>query len=182
MRTIKVNPLSTKSIQNAITELENYKAMLKRFPTEYTRALSEYFAKTLGEQAPKMAQHWIFNISETEGKCTGVFIFDGICQFVEFGSGYIGMIQHEGINTEWLSKLPPPYNQGYNVGTINPRTGVSYIRNQDNPPESYWVYEKDGQHYSTQGQPADPFIYRSVQELLDARASIAKQLISGMGV
>ena len=175
MRTIKVNPLRQSSIQAAIDELNAYKEMLKRFPSEYTKALSEYFAQTLGEEAPKMAQHWIFNVSELEGKATGIFIFDGLCQFIEFGSGYIGLIQHEGINEEWLSKLPPPYNQGYNVGT-------GYIRNRDNPPASYWVYKKDGEYVTTQGQPADPFIYRSVEKLLEARASIARQVFSGMGV
>lgn len=149
--------------------------MLKRFPTEYTRALSEYFAQTLNTEAPNMSAHWIMDIKESEDKCTGIFMFDGLVQFIEFGSGYIGMIKHDGINEEWLSKLPPPYNQGYNVGT-------GYIRNRENPPLSYWVYKKDGEYITTQGQPADPFIYRSVQQLLDARASIAKQLISGMGV
>ena len=103
MRTIKVNPLNTKSIQNAITELENYKAMLKRFPTEYTRALSEYFAQTLNTEAPNMSAHWIMDINESEDKCTGIFMFDGLVQFIEFGSGYIGMIKHDGINEEWLS-------------------------------------------------------------------------------
>lgn len=174
MRTIRVNPLRQSSIHAAIDELEAYKEMLKRFPSEYTKALSEYLAQTLGEQAPQMSQHWIFNVSESEGKATGIFIFDGICQFVEFGSGYVGLIKHDGINEEWLSKLPPPYNQGYNTGF--------YIRNKDNPPASYWVYEKDGEHYTTQGQPANPFIYRSVERLLEARASIAKQVYSEIGV
>lgn len=175
MREIKVNPLSQSSIQSAIQELEDYKKLLMEFPVTYTRALCEYFANTLSMEAPNMTQFWILDLQESEGKATGIFKFDKKpVQFVEFGSGYIGSTHHDGINEEWLSKLPPPYNIGYNEGT-------GYIRNKDDPPNSYWVYHDANGFHSTQGRPADPFIYRSVQELLDARAGIAKSLL-GLGV
>lgn len=170
MLEIKVNPLSLNSIETAIADLKAYKEKLKSFPAKYTRALSEYFQQTLCTEAPNLQNHWIFDVRESEGKATGIFIFEGFIQFIEFGSGYIGLINHDGINDDWLSKLPPPYNKGYNVGTY-------YIRNKDNPPLSYWVYNKNGKYYKTQGQPANPFIYRSVQELLDARERIAKQVM-----
>ena len=176
MTVINVNPLSQSSIRKAIKELEAYKKLLKEFPNKYVRALSEYLYDTLNMEAPQMTDHWILNIEETDGKATGIFIFDGICQFVEFGTGVVGMNAHDGINDEWLSKLPPPYNQGYNTGT--------YIRFKDNPEKSYWVYPKNGNFYSTKGQMANPFIWRSVQELLDARANIGHNLLmmNSMGV
>ena len=174
MRTIKVNPLNLDSINNAIVELEAYKKMLEEFPSKYVQALSEFFYQTLREEAPNMATHWIMDIQETDGKAQGVFIFDGIVQFVEFGSGLIGSQNHEGINTEWLSHLPPPYNKGYES---NKGGYAHYLDKQGN---DYWVYPKNGQYYSTYGQKANPFIYRSVQELLEKRAEIAKSCMRGM--
>ena len=169
MKTINVNPLSLSSINKAIKELEAYEQMLKEFPSKYTRALSEYLNQTLGMEAPHMTNHWILDFEEFDDKVSGIFIFDGMVQFIEFGTGYIGLSLHEGINPDWLSKLPPPYNVGYNTGTM--------IRNKQDPENSYWVFQKDGQYYTTHGQKADPFIYRSVQQLLDARASIARQVL-----
>lgn len=170
MKTIEVNPLKLSSINKAIKELKAYEKMLKEFPNKYVRALSEYLYDTLQIEGSKMYDHWILDYEESNGKVSGIFIFDGIVQFVEFGTGYSGMKNHDGVNDEWLSKLPPPYNQGYNTGT--------YIRNKEKPEQSYWVYPKNGQFYSTKGQVADPFIYRSVQQLLDARASIARLIMS----
>lgn len=167
--TINVNPLSLSSIRKAIKELEDYKKLLKDFPNKYTRALSEFLYQTLNEEAPQMSDHWILSIEESENKATGIFIFDGIVQFVEFGSGFVGMQNHGGINMEWLSKLPPPYNQEYNSG--------NFIRFKEQPEKSYWVYKKNGHFYTTQGQQANPFIYRSVQQLLEARANIGHNLL-----
>ena len=169
MTEIIVNPLNQSSIKKAIKELQEYKKLLKEFPNKYVRALSEHLYDTLNDEAPQMFNHWILDIEETDGKATGIFIFDGICQFVEFGTGVVGMDSHDGINDEWLSKLPPPYNQGWNTGTA--------IRNKENPEMSYWIYGKNGEVWRTKGQRANPFIWRSVQELLDARANIARNLL-----
>lgn len=174
MRTITVNPLSQKSIQSAIKQLEAYKKMLQDFPSKYVRALSEYMAQTLDAEAPNLSHHWFLELKESEDKTQGIFIFDGEMQFVEFGSGLIGSNNHEGINTDWLAKLPPPYNKGYES-----RKG-GFAHHTDKEGNDYWVYPKDGKFYSTYGQPANPFIYRSVQQLLDARASIARGIL-GIG-
>lgn len=170
-KTINVNPLSLSSINKAIKELEDYKQMLKEFPSKYVRALSEFLADTLDMEAPNMTSHWILDIREGDGKTEGVFIFDGIVQFVEFGSGLVGEQNHEGINSDWLSKLPPPYNTAYqsNAGGIG-----HYL---DKQGQDYWVYPKNGKFYSTYGQKANPFIYRSVQQLLEARANIGHNLL-----
>ena len=175
MRTIKVNPLSQSSIQSAITELQEYKKRLEEFPKVYTKAMCEFFSETLAAEAPNMTTYWVLEYSESEKKATGVYKFDKTpVQFVEFGTGYIGEQNHDGINAEWLTRLPPPYTVGYNKGT-------GHIMNRDDPPNSYWVYvDENGFHY-TQGQPANPFIYRSFQALIEARAGIAKSLL-GLGV
>lgn len=172
MKSIKVNPLSQSSIKQAIKDLEKYRQLLKEFPDKYTKALSQFLYESLRANAPYMFDHWIMDIREKENGCEGVFIFDGIVQFVEFGSGVIGESFHDGINDEWLSKLPPPYNTGYgsNAGGIG-----HYL---DKNGVDYWVYPKNGQYYSTYGQRANPFIYTSVQELLQARKDIAKYLLN----
>lgn len=175
MRTIKVNPLSQSSIQNAIAELEAFKKMVEEFPSKYVTALSEFMAQTLDAEAPNLSSHWFLELRENENGTSGVFIFDGIVQFVEFGSGLVGSENHEGINTEWLAKLPPPYNVGYES-----RKG-GFAHHLDKQGRDYWVYPKNGEFYSTYGQPANPFIYRSVEQLLSARASIARQVL-GIGV
>lgn len=174
-RTITVNPLKLSSINTAIKELEKYRKMLQEFPSKYVRALSEFFSQTLNAEAPNMSHHWIMDIREGDGKVEGVFTFDGVVQFVEFGSGIVGSNNHEGINEEWLSKLPPPYNAGYesNKG--------GYAHYLDKNGVDYWVYPKNGQFYSTYGQRANPFIYRSVNALLEKRAEIFEQL-KGMDI
>lgn len=174
-RTINVNPLRLSSINKAIKELQDYKKKLQAFPEQYTRALTEFFVETLKIEASNMTKFWVWDIRESEGKSEGVVIFDGIVQFVEFGSGLVGEMNHEGINEEWLGKLPPPYNVGYQS-----RAGMAG-HYTDRKGQDYWVYEKEGNWYSTYGQQANPFIYRSVTELLNARKSIAENILYGGG-
>lgn len=174
---IKVNPLKLSSINKAIKDLEKYRKTLREFPEKYVRALSEFFAQTLSIEAPNMTSHWVMDIRETDKGVKGVFIFDGLVQFVEFGSGLVGSMNHEGINDEWLSKLPPPYNIGYESN----KGGFAHYL--DKQGVDYWVYPKEGRFYSTYGQKANPFIYRSVNELLEKRAEIFEQVRNaGLGV
>ena len=174
MRTIHVNPLRVSSIYKAQKELEAYRDMLKKFPEDYTKALTEFLVETLHEEAPKMDKYFIWDIRDLGDKYEGVIIFDGVVQFVEFGTGLIGEQNHGGINTEWLEKLPPPYNEGYQsrAGQVGHRT--------DEDGNDYWVYEKDGRFWSTYGQKANPFIYRSVERLIEARKEIAQLVLEGM--
>ncbi len=174
MKTINVNPLRVSSITNAIQQLKDYQAMLQNFPEMYTKALVEFLIETLHEEAPKMDKYFIWDIRDTDKGSEGVIIFDGIVQFVEFGTGLVGETSNDGINTEWLSKLPPPYNEGYQSrkGEIG--------HHIDSEGQDYWVYQKDGRYWSTYGQKANPFIYRSVQRLLDERKAIAQILLDGM--
>ena len=174
MRTIKVNPLKISSINKAIKDLEDYKKKLKEFPRKYTEALTEFFVETLKVEAPQMTQHWVWDLRETDSGVKGVITFDEMVQFVEFGTGLVGSQNHEGINTEWLEKLPPPYNQGYES-----RAGQTG-HYTDKQGRDYWVYEKNGRFYSTYGQKANPFIYRSVEELLEARKAIAENILFGV--
>ena len=171
---INVNPLKVSSIVKAKKELERYKQMLQNFPENYTKALTEFFIETLQVEHPKMTKYWTWDIRATDKGYEGVVIFDGIVQFVEFGTGLIGLMSNGGVNPEWFEKLPPPYNTGYAS-----RAGMAG-HYTDHIGRDFWVYEKDGRFYSTYGQAANPFIYRSVQELLAQRKLIAQLILEGM--
>lgn len=166
---IKVNPLNRSSIRKAYADLVSYKESLEQFPKLFVTALSERFNEILNSQAPAEATGmWSFYIIRGEDSAEGVFVFDGKVEFIEFGTGVIGLNNHDGINTEWLDRLPPPYNQGYN-------TGPSIVHFEDQN-EDYWVYYDEGIRHWTQGVPADPFIYRSVKQLLEEKAKIARKV------
>ena len=179
---IKVNPLSHTSVKKAYDMLVNYKRSLEEFPMALTKALSERFNEILEIQAPSAAQgKWRFYVTQEsslvtgeggeiigseKGGAVGVFIFDGEVEFIEFGTDVVGLNNHGGINDEWLSKLPEPYNKGYD-------TGPSIVHFEDQN-QDFWVYYDEAGRHWTQGVPADPFIYRSVKQLLDERARIAR--------
>lgn len=174
-RTITVNPLSQTSISNAVKELKAYKKMLQEFPEKFTTALVEEFKKILSTEAPNGATDLVVDTYVTvEGNVArGVVVFDGKVQFIEFGTGVVGLRNHGGINQEWLDKLngySPDYNKGVKI--------VHVVEGEDNDKD-FWVFQKNGQYYTTHGQPANPFIYRSVNELLEKRAEIARAVLGG---
>ena len=182
MTTIKVNPLSKSSIEKAKTMLLAYKLNLRQFPNVFSKEVERVFNEILQGQAPFDAQGlWTSYViassnndwddksgkvfMDEEVSASAVFVFEGKVEFIEFGTGVIGKNQHGGINEDWLSKLPPPYT-AYNAG---PRIYHFEDENQD-----YWVYNDETGKHVTHGRPADPFIYRSVQELRSQAAEIAK--------
>lgn len=173
-KTITVNPLSQQSISNAISELKAYRKMLNEFPEKFTNAMVAEFVKILDTEAPNASGLRIGTYVTVEGnKARGVVVFDGKVQFIEFGTGIVGLLKHGDINQEWLDKLngySPDYNKGQKI--------VHVVHGEDNE-QDYWVFQKDGKYYTTHGQPANPFIYRSVKELLNKRAEIAKSVLGG---
>lgn len=176
-RTIKVNPLRQSSIQKAISELEAYKRLLEEFPIKYTEAMMEAFKSILMEEAPSSAQGMIKSVyCENYGDhAEGVVVFDGHVEFIEFGTGIIGLNLHEGINDEWLNALPPPYNIYWNTG--------AYIVHDRKSPEDldYWRYKDESGHWViTNGVPANPFMYRSVERLIGMHRKIRNEVLSGI--
>lgn len=182
MTTICVNPLNLKDVEKARYKLLAYKKSLAQFPDLYIKEISRAFNEILKGQAPPLAQNlWSSytiasgggfgsdnEFGESSGlKSTAVFVFEGRVEFIEFGTGVIGKNQHGGINTEWLDKLPPPYTE-YNRGP--------QIVHFDDENKDYWVYFDEGRRQITHGQPANPFIYRSVKELLNQYVDIAKNV------
>lgn len=168
MTTIPVNPLSGSSINNALILAKNYKESLKAFPEVYSKAIEAKLNEILKGQAPPMGQGlWSSYVSVGEDKCTAVFTFEGNVEFIEFGTGIVGKKQHGGINTDWLDKLPGPYTE-YNMGPT-----IVHFQDED---MDYWVYKDEQGIHRTHGIPADPFIYRSVQELMRMHAQLAREV------
>lgn len=182
MTTISVNPLNLKSVDDARYKLLAYKESLAQFPELYVKEVNRALNEILNGQAPPLAKGmWSsyttvggggFGGNSEFGENSGIgasaiFMFDGKVEFIEFGTGVVGKNQHEGINTEWLDKLPPPYLE-YNRG---PQIVHFNDENKD-----YWVYYDEGGKHVTHGQPANPFIYRSVTELRNQYVDIAKNV------
>lgn len=184
MTTISVNPLNMRSVETARAKLVAYKESLEQFPEVYMREVNRVLNEILKSQAPAYAQNmWSsyvivggggFGGDSEFGESTGIgasaiFLFDGKVEFIEFGTGIIGKNNHDGINADWLNKLPPPYT-AYNAGP--------QIHHFEDSNMDYWVYfDEQGMHV-TQGQPADPFIYRSVTELMSQYADIARNVFN----
>lgn len=182
MTTIYVNPLNLKSVDDARYKLRMYKESLAQFPEIYIKEVNKTLNEILKGQAPPLAQGmWSsytivggggFGIDSEGGETSGVgasaiFLFDGKVEFIEFGTGVVGKNHHDGINTDWLDKLPPPYLE-YNRG---PQIQHFADENMD-----YWVYYDESGKHVTHGQPANPFIYRSVTELRNQYADIARNV------
>ena len=170
MTVINVNPLSRTSINEAIDELRQYKETLQEFPKLFIDAAAEELNKILGEEVPWNAlDTWTYRVVHEDKSSTAIFIFDGNVEFVEFGTGIVGKKNHDGINEDWLSKLPPPYT-AYNEGPM-----IHHFEDED---KDFWTYKDQYGVHVTHGQPANPFIYRSVMELLQKRAEIGKKVFA----
>lgn len=176
-RIIKVNPLRQSSIDAAIKELEEYKKLLEEFPKRFTQAMMDAFKEFLNEEAPASGISLLRNIEVLDygDHAEGVVVFDGHVEFIEFGTGIIGLQLHEGINDEWLNSLPPPYNKGWNTGAYIVHT------KHDVWDLDYWRYrDESGKWVITNGIPANPFMYRSVERLIGAHRRIRNEVLSGI--
>ena len=166
---IKVNPFKTSSIESAITQLKAYRHGLKDLPKKLLDAYAQRLGEILAEQAPPEAQGlWTYDTQDTENGVVGIFTFKGEVEFIEFGTGIVGKEHHDGANMEWATKLPPPYTDYESGPKINKKTHI-------------WWYFDGQQVVFTKGQQANPFMYRSVQQLVDESNDIARKVIDGQG-
>jgi hypothetical protein len=179
---ITVNPLSKQSIVKAIVQLKMYKKRLEAIPNEIVMRVTMELVKIAEQQAPPDAKGLVWPIIDAEtGK--GALVADGQVEFIEFGTGVVGAKDHDSINEEWLTSLPPPYNIGYDTGPAIIHTAQGcywYYRSPDGDEYSDPVKSKNGDLWKTSGRPADPFLWRSVQELLTEYKEIVKAVRRGI--
>ena len=170
-RTIKVNPLRESTIRKAIADLEHYRKLLIEFPKNYVDAMMMALQEILAEEAPNEGIRLLQNIyvNDFGDRAEGVVVFDGHVEFIEFGTGIIGLNLNEGINDEWLNALPPPYNIYWNTGTyiVHDQEGLDYWRYQDD----------EGKWRITNGIPANPFMWRSVEKLIGMHRKIRNEVL-----
>ena len=171
---IKVNPLRMSSINKAIQELTAYRRLLEEFPKKYADAMTQAFQEFLAEEMPVSATGMLKSIDVIDygDHAEGVAVFDGHVEFIEFGTGIIGLNLHNVINDEWLDRLPPPYNKGWNTGEyiIHARHDVWDL--------DYWRYrDSSGKWVTTNGIPANPFLYRTVEKLIGAHRRIRNEVL-----
>lgn len=181
-KTISIT-LSSKSIENAIKELEKYKNSL-----EYkTRLLAE----TLAERGVEIARVKVADFDAIlSGELIGSIhdeyvesipcgaIFAVVCDskhavFVEFGTGERGK--------EFPAEhLPEGLVWDYNIGStikvaehdINFKNGTVIKAG-----EHYWFYPgKDGKWHITKGMPSRPFMYETWAELYKIVPSVATEI------
>lgn len=176
-KTIRVNPLRASSIEKAIRQLEEYRKALEEFPKKYTEAMIEELKTIIAEEAPNsaigmMKSVYVNNLGD---KAEGVIVFDGHVEFIEFGTGIVGLNLHEGINDEWLNALPPPYNIYWNTGTF-------IVHDKKSPDDlDYWKYRNsEGKWVTTNGIPANPFLYRSVERLIGMHIRLRNEVLGGI--
>lgn len=177
MKTLTVNLLSTKSLKETITALGEYKKQLEDLPGKIIEAAANRLQELIEENAVEAGYTGKVEITSIS-KDGAEIALDGEAEFVEFGTGIVGEQNHAGIMEEWLSKLAPPYNVGWNTG--------KWIRHPENGKD-YWLYKGEPDEYSepyrkkeglsiTSGRPAHPFIYESVTQLEEEFVELAKKV------
>lgn len=173
-RIIKVNPLRESSIKKAIADLEHYKKLLEEFPINYTNAMMQNLTEIMAEEAPNEAVRMLKNIyvNDYGDKAEGVVVFDGRVEFIEFGTGEIGLQLHDGINDEWLNALPPPYNNYWNTGSF-----IVHNKKSEWDLDYWWYKGNDGKYHKTSGIPANPFMWRSVERLIGMHKKIRNEVL-----
>ncbi len=154
--------LSTKEIQSAIRQVEQYKLDLKRKCQLLIEALTVKGVEIAKVNVQKLGA---FYTGELENSIDGYYspslgigiIYAGswYAMYVEFGTGIRGMEAQHAKAGE-----------------------VGWVYDVNNHGEDGWVYfnDRDGQYHWTDGMPSRPFMYDTVKELDMICEKVAKQI------
>lgn len=158
---ITVKTMNTKSIDRAIKEIRGR----KRFVERRVRMLSEMLAQR-GEEIAReriahytngtgnLAQHIKVWTEYVGGKFkTYIELDTPYAAYVEFGTGIIG------------------------AGDSHPRASQRWAYDVNGHGEAGWVYQDDaGEFHWTQGEPAKPIMYETLQQLKQEFPEIVKEV------
>jgi hypothetical protein len=151
--------LDTKSIDNAIKELQGYKVELSDKANRLIQKLIDVGVEVAKQEVMLLGA---FDSGELAGSIDGLMYTDGThgiiftdcghAAFVEFGTGVVG------------------------AGSPHPTMPWQYDVN--NHGEAGWVYynEKTGKFGWTKGMPSRPFMYNTAKHLQDELERIAKEV------
>lgn len=157
--------LSYDGIGKLIDDLAEYKKSLDDKCNEIVRRLEEMGverAKALCPVDTGEARDSIIGYVD-EGEHTATIIAGSHCIYIEFGTGVIGKGSPHP-SPEWLAFMKWAYGSGGTIFTTKSgRTG--------------WYYPADdGSWKFTEGMPARPFMYETVQFLKKQSARVAREV------
>ena len=161
---IKVK-LSSTSIREAKKKVEDYRKDLERKTRLLVQTLVDEGFLKAREFVPVdtgVAQSSIIGyVNSDTGK--GIIRAGEYCSFIEFGTGVVGA-SNPHPSAEYLAAMQWAYASGKMIFTTKDgKTG--------------WFYPtKDGEWRFTQGMPSRPFMYDTVQYLLQEYKRIAKEV------
>lgn len=155
--------LSVEGIDKLIADLTEYKKSLGEKCNEIVRQLEEMGverAKALCPVDTGEAKDSIVGYMDEESH-TAAIIAGSHCIYIEFGTGVVGGGSPHP-SPEWLAFMKWAYGSGGTIFTTKDgRTG--------------WYYPADdGTWKFTEGMPARPFMYETVQYLKNQRIEVAK--------
>lgn len=170
-KNIEINLFDTKSIKNAIEEVQRYRNEILAKTNEFTRRLAEegvivakmqimsFPAVDTGELLQSISMRPGEIISN--GNTFYVYTDCPYAGFVEFGTGIVG------------ESNPHPMPQAV-VG----ENGVTYSSYDQNGhgDEGWFYYGRDGQWHHTKGMPSRPFMYNTARDLYFKVGKIAMEV------
>lgn len=159
---ITVKTLNTKSIDKAIAEIKGRK--------KYTEARVRSISKALEKRGEEIARERIAHYTNGTGNLANHIVVwteyvDGkfktyikldteYAAYVEFGTGIVG------------------------AADDHPRASQRWAYDVNQHGEAGWIYPKDGEFYWTQGEPAKPIMYETLQLLKAEFPAIVKEVFS----
>lgn len=175
-RKIKVNPLSTKSIDEAIAALEKEKKFIHEAAAEIVRTLTEIGTAKAKELIPVdtgEAQTSIIGYVLDEGNIGIINASGEYCVYLEFGTGVRGQGSPHP-SAEWTaeaSRLTGGKYTGYLSGKHIFTTKDGRIG---------WLYPgDDGKLHFTEGIESQHFMYDTLLYLRSKVAEIAREALHG---
>lgn len=169
-KTITINPISVKSIDKAIEEVENYRTQMNRQIKALSDAIERRGAEILREkiaqtthgqgELAKSISTWSEKIDSSKVR-TYIRLNSPYAAYVEFGTGI------KGIGVEGES-VKHPYADS-----------VGWVHDVNKHGEKGWVYkDDDGEFYWTKGHEANPILYETLQQLKAEFPSIVRGVMS----
>lgn len=172
--------LTPESIQNALDELEKYKAWIDRKTEELVRRFGEIgveITRTNFEQAQYAGDNDVqVRLDDLGERRVAVVAYGDATWFIEFGTGVTFTNPHPEASK--FGAVRGGYGQGRGA---NPR-GWSYtgIPGQIPPPETEIRTSKKGKQYvHTKGNPSGMCMYLAEEELRQRFKEIAQEVFAG---
>lgn len=165
LKTIRINPLDTRSIRQAIREVQTFKRQLDEAMTDLIRLLLESGADMARIEVSAFnaidtgaLQASIGHGAYDPASRTGV-IYAGAYYafFVEYGTGIVG------------AASPHPEPETASQGTVSPLFAKYDGYDSQGHGEAGWFYRSDvdGKRHWTQGMVSRPFMYNTMMYLRD---------------